>query len=317
MLPAHMSAPTLVILDDHTLNPGDLPWAPLEALGRLVRYDRTSEADILARAQEADLLLTNKTPLTAATLAQLPRLKYIGVLATGYNVVAAEAARARGIPVTNVPEYGTLTVAQHTFALILELTQHTGHHADTVRAGRWSASLDFSYWDTPLIELSGLTLGLVGSGRIGQAVARIGEAFGMKILWARRSGGAAELEAVLRASDIVSLHCPLTPATRDLIRAETLAWMKPAAMLINTSRGLLINEADLAAALNAGRVAGAGLDVLSVEPPKKDNPLLAAKNCLITPHMAWAARAARLRLMEVAADNVRAFLAGQPLNVVN
>jgi len=312
-----MSSPTLVILDDHTLNPGDLPWTPLEQLGRLVRYERTPEAQIVARAQEADVLLTNKTPLTAATLAQLPNLKYIGVLATGYNVVATDAARARGIPVTNVPEYGTLTVAQHTFALLLELTQHAGHHAETVQAGRWAASPDFSYWDFPLVELSGLTLGIVGAGRIGQAVARIGEAFGMKVLVAKRAGGAAELEAVLRASDVVTLHCPLTPDTRELIRAQTLAFMKPSALLINTSRGLLVNEADLAAALNEGRLAGAGLDVLSVEPPKPDNPLFRAKNCLITPHLAWAARAARRRLLEAAAANVRAWMAGQPRNVVN
>jgi glycerate dehydrogenase len=197
------------------------------------------------------------------------------------------------------------------------LTQHVGHHGETVQAGRWVASPDFCYWDFPLIELAGLTLGIVGSGRIGQAVARIGEAFGMKVLIAKRAGGPAELEAVLRASDVVSLHCPLTPDTRELIRAQTLAFLKPSALLLNTSRGLLVNEADLAAALNEGRLAGAGLDVLSVEPPKPDNPLLRAKNCLITPHMAWAARAARQRLLEVAATNVRAFLAGQPIHVVN
>ena len=312
-----MSAPTIVILDDHTLNPGDLPWAPLEQLGRLVRYERTPEAQIVGRSREADVLLTNKTPLSAETLARLPSLKYIGVLATGYNVVATEAARARGIPVTNVPEYGTLTVAQHTFALLLELTQRTGHHAESVRAGRWSAAPDFCYWDFPLIELAGLTLGVVGSGRIGQAVGRIGEALGMKVRFARRAGGPAELESVLRASDVVSLHCPLTPDTRELIRAQTLAWLKPSALLINTSRGLLVNEADLAAALNSGRLAGAGLDVLSREPPAPDNPLLGAKNCLITPHLAWAARAARLRLLEVAAANIQAFLAGKPVNVVN
>jgi len=312
-----MNPPCIVYLDDFTINPGDLPWTPLESLGECVRYHRTEEEETLPRARPADILLTNKTPLTAATIGELPRLKYIGVTATGYNVVDIAAARARGIPVTNVPEYGTAAIAQHAFALLLEMTQHTGHHAESVRAGRWSTCTNFCYWDYPLIELAGLRLGIVGAGRIGRAVARIGEAFGMSVAYATRAGGRAELESVFRSSDVVSLHCLLTPDTRELINASTLAWMKPSALLLNVSRGPLINEADLAAALNAGRIAGAGLDVLSAEPPPADNPLLRAKNCVVTPHLAWAARGSRARLLDISIANVRAFLAGRPVNVVN
>jgi glycerate dehydrogenase len=231
--------------------------------------------------------------------------------------VDTAAARARGIPGSTVPEYGTPAVAQHTWALLLELTQHVGLHSTSVREGRWTSSRDWCYWERSPIELSGLQLGVVGSGRIGGAVGRIGEAFGMKVAWARRSDGAAELQAMFQASDVISLHCPLTPETRELIRAETLAWLKPTALLINTSRGALIQEADLAGALNESRIAGAALDVLSTEPPPKENPLLSARNCLITPHMAWAPRATRARLQEVVAGNLRAFLAGQPIHVVN
>jgi len=311
------SPPTIVVLDGHTLNPGDLPWDPLRALGPFTCHDRTPAGEIVARASDAEILLTNKTPLTAETLGRLPRLRYVGVLATGYNVVDTIAARARGIPVTNVPEYGTFAVAQHTMALLLELTQHAGAHADAVRKGRWSQIPDFCFWDFPIIELAGLRLGIVGTGRIGRTFAKIAEAFGMSATFASRAGGRAELESVLRASDVVSLHCPLTAETRELIRAETIAWMKPTALLLNTSRGLLVLERDLADALNSGRIAGAALDVLSVEPPPPDNPLLSARNCLITPHLAWAARGARARLLEVAAANVRGFLAGKPANVVN
>lgn len=312
-----MASSSIVVLDGYTLNPGDLSWDPLKALGPFTCYDRTPAAEIISRASPARILLTNKTLLNAQTLAQLPGLAYIGVLATGYNVVDTDAARSRGIPVTNVPEYGTHAVAQHTLALLLELTQHAGHHAATVRDGRWSAISDFCYWDYPLIELDGLRLGIVGSGRIGSAVARIAEAFGMTVSFARRAGGRAELERVIRSSDVISLHCPLTPETRGMINAATIDWMKPTALLINTGRGPVINEADLAAALNEGRIAGAALDVLSVEPPSPDNPLLKAKNCIITPHLAWGARAARARLLDVAAANVRAFLDGKPVNVVN
>ena len=308
---------SMVILDGHTLNPGDLSWSPLEALGPLVCHARTPPGEILRRSEPAEILLTNKTPLSAATLSALPRLRYIGVLATGHNVVDSAAARARGIPVTNVPGYGTNAVAQHTIGLLLEFTQHTGLHADGVRAGRWSAAPDFCYWDRPLLELAGRRLGIVGAGQIGSTVARIAESFGMSVAFATRQGGRAELERIFRSSDVISLHCPLTPDTRELINAETIGWMKPAAILLNTSRGGLVNEADLAEALNSGRIAGAGLDVLSTEPPPPGNPLISAQNCIITPHLAWATREARARLIEIAAGNIRAFLAGRPVNVVN
>lgn len=307
----------IVVLDGHTLNPGDLSWDSLGEIGSVTVHARTAAADIVARSREATVLLTNKTPLSAETLAQLPALKFISVLATGHNIVDSAAARARGIPVSNVPAYGTASVAQHVFALLLELTQRTGHHAQTVREGRWVKSPDWSYWDGKLIELAGLTLGIVGAGRIGQATGKIGEAFGMTVKYAARTGGRAALEAVLRESDVVSLHCPLTPETRHLINAETIGWMKPGAFLINTGRGPLIDEPALAAALHSGAIAGAGLDVLSAEPPAADNPLLDAPRCLITPHLAWATTAARRRLMHVTVDNLRAFLLGRPQNVVN
>lgn len=312
-----MTPPAIVVLDGFTLNPGDLSWSALEAHGPCRVFDRTPVSAIVAHGHDAGILLTNKTPLSAATIAALPALRYIGVLATGYNIVDVAAARGRGIPVTNVPAYGTASVAQHAFALLLELTQRTGHHARTVAEGRWARCPDFCYWDKPLLELHGLTLGLVGSGRIAQAVARIGEAMGMSVVFARRADGRAGLERVLRTADVVSLHCPLTAETQRLINAETLGWMKPTALLLNTSRGPLVDEAALAEALRAGRLAGAGLDVLATEPPPADHPLYAAPNCLITPHIAWATTAARARLMGVAVDNVRAFLAGTPQNVVN
>ena len=312
---------SIVVLDGYTANPGDISWAPIEALGRCTIHDRTDDRDIVPRARDADVVLTNKTVLSRDTIESLPRLRCIGVLATGHNVVDAAAARDRGIPVCNVPEYSTPNVAQAVFALLLELTNRTGHHARTVREGRWAACEDFCYWDGELVELAGLTLGIVGYGRIGRAVATIGRAFGMRILHHRRSGGggpeAADLDTLLRESDVVTLHCPLTPETRELIDARRLSLMKPTAFLVNTARGALVNEADLAAALDAGRIAGAGLDVLSVEPPPASNPLLSARNCIVTPHIAWATRNARLRLLEVTAANLRAFAAGTPQNVVN
>jgi glycerate dehydrogenase len=307
----------IVVLDAHTLNPGDLSWQPLETLGALTVHPRSAPSDIIPRAREADIILTNKIPLNAETLAQLPRLRFIGVTATGFNIIDTAQARARGIPVSNVPGYGTQSVAQHVFALLLELTQRVGPHAQGVREGRWTKSPDWCYWDGQLVELAGLKLGIIGLGRIGQAALRIGEAFGMIGLPVRRSDGREKLEAVLREADVVSLHCPLTPDTRHLINATTLRLMKPSAFLINTSRGPLIDETALAAALREGRLAGAGLDVLSAEPPPADNPLLSAPNCLITPHLAWAAQAARRRLMNISVENVRAFIAGQPQNVVN
>jgi glycerate dehydrogenase len=320
-----VSGMKIVVLDGYTLNPGDLGWEAFQALGDFETHDRTPPALTIERARDAEILLTNKTVLGRSEIAALPRLRYLGVLATGYNVVDVEAARERGIPVCNVPEYGTANVAQAVFALLLELTNRDGHHAQTVREGRWTTSADFCYWDFPLVELSGLTLGIVGYGRIGRAVGRIGRAFGMKVLAVDRRGEKTgeegvrftDLDTMFRESDVLSLHCPLTPETKGLINAARLAQMKPTAFLINTARGGLVNEADLADALNHGRLAGAGLDVLSVEPPPADNPLLRAKNCIITPHIAWATRNARARLMNVAADNLRAWLRGQPQNVVN
>lgn len=313
----------IVILDGYTLNPGDLSWDEFLALGDCRIYDRTPADCVAERARGAEIVLTNKTVLSREVLAQLPDLKYIGVLATGYNVVDIEAARERAIPVTNVPTYGTRSVAQMTFALLLELAHHVGEHARTVREGRWSTSEDFCYWDHPLIELAGLTMGLVGLGRIGRATAELARAFGMRALAhdplvpADGDVEAADLEGLLRASDVVSLHCPLTEETRGLINAERLALLKPSAFLLNTSRGPLVDEQALADALNAGRLAGAGLDVLAVEPPSADNPLLRAKNCLITPHIAWATRSARRRLMDGVLANIRSFQQGRAENVVN
>ena len=315
----------IVVLDGYTLNPGDLSWDALKQLGPCTIYDRTPLESIVERAREAEIIFTNKTVLTRETIMGLPRLKYVGVLATGYNVVDIAAARERGIPVTNVPDYGTPSVAQHTFALLLELTQHVGHHAQTVRDGAWTRSADFCYWSFPLIELHGLTIGIIGFGKIGRAVARLAEAFGMRVLVHTRSKPAdlsahyefVPLDELLERSDVVSLHCPLTPENKQFINAARLARMKPTAFLLNTSRGPLLDEQAVADALNSGKIAGAGLDVLSVEPPKSDNPLLEAKNCLITPHIAWATRAARARLMDIAVENIREFAAGRPRNIVN
>jgi glycerate dehydrogenase len=315
----------LVILDAYTTNPGDLSWDGLRALADCEIHDRTPRDQIVARAADAEMVLTNKTLVDGAVLEALPKLQYVGVLATGHNIVDTAAAHRRGVTVCNVPEYGTPNVAQATFALLLELTNRVGHHAQTVRAGRWSESPDFCYWDFPQIELAGLTLGIVGLGRIGQAVAGIATAFGMTVLacdqFAPATAGdrirLAGLDEVFRDSDAVTLHCPLTADNRELVNAVRLATMKPSAYLVNTARGGLVRDADLAAALNADRLAGAGLDVLSVEPPMRNNPLVTAKNCFITPHIAWATRAARRRLIQTTVDNVQAFLRGRPINVVN
>lgn len=317
--------PRIVVLDGHALNPGDLSWAGLQALGQCEIHERTPAALTVPRAAGAELLLTNKTVLGRAGIAQLPALRYIGVLATGTNVVDLPAARERGVVVTNVPAYATASVVQLTFALLLELTLRAGAHAESVRSGDWSRSLDFSYTLQPLVELSGLTLGIVGFGHIGQAVAKVALAFGMEVLVHTRRLPAetvpgvqfVDLEALLRASDVVSLNCPLTPETKHLINDRTLGFMRPTAFLLNTGRGPLVDELALADALNAGRLAGAGLDVLAAEPPPADNPLLTARNCVITPHVGWATRAARGRLMATAVANVAAFLAGQPQNVVS
>ncbi len=316
----------IVILDAHTTNPGDLDWAPLAALGKLVVHDRTPADQIVARAAGAEVVLTNKTPLAAATLAAVPGLRYVGVLATGVNVVDVAAARAAGITVTNVPAYSTPGVAQAVLALLLELTNQTGRLAADVRAGRWQACEDFCFWDGDLVELDGLTLGIVGYGDIGRRVARIGQALGMRVVAASRSRqpGTAEagveflsVDDVFRTADVVSLHCPLVPETTRLVNAARLATMKPTAYLINTARGGLVDEQALADALVAGTIAGAGLDVLTSEPPREGSPLLQAARCVITPHVAWATRKARARLIAAAAANLAAFQAGMPHNVVN
>ncbi len=313
----------IVILDGYTLNPGDLSWEPLQALGDCTIYDRTCEGDVVTRAAEAEVVLTNKTLLTGDAIRALPRLRYIGVLATGYNVVDTEAAREQGVLVTNVPGYGTASVAQATFALLLELVNAVGHHNQSVHAGQWTRCPDFSYWEKPLVELAGLKFGIVGLGTIGVAVVHIAQAFGMEVLAYSRTPREVphvrfvDLEALFSTSDVISLHCPLTPETREIINADRLRQMKPSSFLLNTSRGLLIDEAALADALNHDQIAGAGLDVLSVEPPTADNPLLRAKNCIITPHIAWATRAARQRLLDTAVANLLAFQQGQAANVVN
>ncbi|WP_282935916.1 D-2-hydroxyacid dehydrogenase [Paenibacillus sp. RC67] len=316
----------IVVLDGYTLNPGDLSWERLAQMGSMTVYDRTSPEQIVERAIDAEIILTNKTPLTATTLAKLPNLCYIGVLATGYNIVDIHAARKRDIPVSNVPTYGTQSVAQFVFAMIFELCHSIGRHDAAVKAGEWTGSIDFCFTKAPLIELSGKTIGLVGLGKIGSQTARIASAMDMRVL-AVGSGRShpkpvagvewTNMETLLKESDIVSLHCPLTPDTEQLINRQRLSWMKPSAFLINTSRGGLIHEQDLADALNAQAIAGAAVDVLSVEPPSTSNPLLSARNCIITPHIAWATQEARARLMETTADNVSAFLEGRPINVVN
>ena len=311
----------IVILDGLTTNPGDVSWEPLERLGSLAVFDRTAPGDVVARAADADAVLTNKAIVGGEQIAALPRLKYVGVLATGFNIVDVAAARERGIPVCNVPEYSTPNVVQATWALILELANRVGHHDRTVHEGHWAACHDFCYWHGDLVELAGRTLGIVGHGRIGRGVAAVGRAFGMRVIHHRRQAGGdpacVDLDTLVRESDVVSLHCPLTPETKGLVDARRLAMMKPTAFLVNTARGPLVDEAALAAALNAGQIAGAAVDVLSVEPPPASNPLLTAKNCVITPHVAWATRDARRRLIDVTAANLAAFAAGQQQNVVN
>ena len=313
----------IVVLDGYTLNPGDLSWAELEQLGKCKIYDRTPAEEVVQRCQGARVALTNKTVIDNQIMEQLPQLKYIGVLATGYNVVDTEVARQRGIVVTNVPTYGTDSVAQMVFAHLLNLTQHVSEHAESVRKGEWAESQDFCYWKFPLVELSGLTMGLVGLGRIGAATAKIAQAFGMRVIGHDVAqfdiDGVEQVDVshLFAESDVVSLHCPLTDDNEGFVNRSLLGSMKEGAFLINTSRGPLIDEAALAEALNAGKLAGAGLDVLSTEPPKPDNPLLTAKNCYITPHIAWATRAARNRLMEIACHNICAFTKGEKVNVIN
>lgn len=316
----------LVVLDGYTLNPGDLNWEGIKQYGELQVHDRTPESQIVERCRGAEIVFTNKTPLRENILEQLPDLKYIGVLATGYNVVDVDYAKQRGIPVANVPGYGTDSVVQMTFALLLELCQHVQSHSDSVFRGDWAASPDFCYWNYPLIELEGKTMGIIGFGSIGQKVADIATAFGMNVMAYSRSQSDQShrknfswvgLHDLLTDSDVVSIHCPLFPETQGMINKETLKLMKKTAFFLNTSRGPLMVDQDLADALNAGVIAGAGIDVLSVEPPSENNPLFKAKNCLITPHIAWATKEARARLMGIAENNLSSFLNGNPVNIVN
>lgn len=316
----------LVVLDGYTLNPGDLNWEGMKKFGNLEVHDRTPESQIVERCQGAEIIFTNKTPLREPILSQLPDLKYIGVLATGYNVVDVDYAKTRGIAVANVPGYGTASVVQMTFALLLELCQHVQNHSDSVRQGDWAASPDFCYWNYPLIELEGKTIGIIGFGSIGQKVADIATAFGMNIIGFSRTRSDqshrknfkwAELNELLKESDVVSVHCPLFPETQGIINKDSLRLMKRTAFFLNTSRGPLMVDQDLADALNEGIIAGAGIDVLSVEPPSADNPLFKAKNCLITPHIAWATKEARSRLMGIAENNLSSFLNHKPINIVN
>jgi glycerate dehydrogenase len=323
------TAPHLVVLDGFTLNPGDLSWERLLSLGNCSIYDRTAPEAIVAEAAEAELVLTNKAVLSREVIESLPQLKYIGVMATGYNVVDVEAATERGITVTNVPIYSTASVAQMVMAHLLHFAHRIGNHSQSVHEGRWSASQDFCFWDFPQVELAGLTIGIVGMGRIGRATAKLADAFGMKVIATSRSPiktangetpdyiQSVDLDTLFRESDVVSLHCPLTPETDGLVNATRLQSMKPTALLINTSRGPLVDEPALADALRRGTIAGAGLDVLSTEPPPADHPLLGLENCFITPHIAWATRSARSRLLDTVLENVTAFLAGHPQNVVN
>ena len=314
----------IVVLDGYGLNPGDLSWDAVSQLGELTVYDRTSSEEVIARSAGAEAILTNKTVITAEIMEALPDLKYIGVLATGYNVVNIDAAREKGIVVTNIPAYSTPSVAQMVFAHILNIAQQVQHHSEEVRKGRWTNNTDFCFWDTPLIELREKKIGLVGLGHTGFNTARIAIGFGMQVT-AYTSKSSLQLppeikkrtlDELFSECDIVSLHCPLTDETKELVNAERLRLMKPTAILINTGRGPLVNEQDLADALNAGKLYAAGLDVLSSEPPKTDNPLLTARNCYITPHIAWASLDARSRLMDILVENIKAFQAGKPVNNV-
>ena len=317
----------IVILDGYTENPGDLSWAQLEAFGELTVYDRTpyEASEIIRRIGDAEIVVTNKVPLTREVLAACPNIRFITVLATGYNVVDTACARERGIPVSNVPAYGTAAVGQFAIALLLEICSHVAHHSEAVHAGRWESAPDWTFWDYPLIELAGKTMGIVGFGRIGQTTGRIAKALGMNVL----AAGSRETEAgreiaryvdrgeLFASSDVICLHCPLFPETAGMINRDTIAQMKDGVILINNSRGGLVVEQDLADALNSGKVLAAGLDVVSTEPIRADNPLLKAKNCFITPHISWAPKEARQRILDCTADNLRAFLDGKPIHVVN
>ena len=316
----------IVVLYGYTLNPGDLTWDRVDALGELTVYDRTTPDMIVARIGNAPYIFTNKTPITRDTMDKCPELRFIGVLATGYNLIDVDAAKEKGITVTNIPTYGTPAVAQMVFALLLEICHHVAEHSDSVKRGEWTQGADWCFWNHPLIELSGKTMGIIGFGRIGQTTAGIAQALGMKVLAVDDYQNKAlendnckytTLDDMLANSDVISLHCPLFPATKGIVNKDTIAKMKTGVILINTSRGPLVVEEDLAAALDSGKVYFAGVDVVSTEPIADDNPLLKAKNIFITPHIAWAPKEARGRLMDIAADNLAAYLAGKPINVVN
>jgi glycerate dehydrogenase len=316
----------IVVLDGYTLNPGDLSWSRLEEMGDVTVYDRTPAEKIIERIGNAEVIFTNKTPLSRETFTKTPNLRFIGVLATGYNVVDTASAKESGIIVTNIPTYGTAAVAQFTFALLLELCHHVGEHSRAVHQGAWTNSPDFCFWNYPLVELAGKTIGFIGMGRIGQAAAKIALAMGMNVLahanhkissLENESFHYASLDELLMQSDVISLHCPLLDSTKGIINKENIRKMKDRVLIVNTSRGPLIVEEDLAEALESGKVAGAAVDVVSSEPIRQDNPLLQAKNCIITPHIAWAPIESRMRLMNIAADNLHAFLDGKPINVVN
>lgn len=316
---------SICVLDGYALNPGDLSWNDIAGYGNFTLYDRTAPEDVIERAKDADILLINKINMSAEVISQLPNLKYIGEQATGFNNIDLQAAKERGITVTNIPAYSTESVAQLVFAHILNIANRVGHYADEVKQGRWTACKDFCYWDTPLMELKGKKIGIIGLGHTGSAVARIAESFGMEV-YAYTSKNFLQLphdihkvglEVLFATCDIISLHCPLTPDTQNLVNAARLKTMKRTAILINTSRGPVINEHDLAEALNKGTIAAFGGDVLSTEPPKADNPLLTAKNCYITPHVAWGTKEARSRLMTILKENIEAWLSGKPKNVVN
>ena len=315
----------IVILDGHAVNPGDLSWDFLNQFGEVTVYERTPLEEVANRIGDADIVLTNKSPINEKILNACPNIKLVCVLATGYNVVDCEATKKRGIPVCNVPDYGTAAVAQFTFALLLDLCHKVAHHAQTVREGKWCDCPDFCYWDTPQMELAGKTLGIIGFGRIGRAVGKIANAFGMKVIAYNRSqceegkaiGSYVNLEELLKTSDIISLHCPLTAENTGLINEEAIAKMKDGAILINTARGPLVDEAALAAALRSGKLRGAACDVISAEPMKENNPLKSAPNCIVTPHMAWAPIESRMRIQECTRRSIQAFLDGKPINTVN
>lgn len=318
----------IVVLDGYTENPGDLSWEGLEKLGELTVYDRTTYVDapvIAQRIGDAEIAVINKTPITRATLEKCPNLRMIAVLATGYNVVDCAAAKEKGIAVANVPTYGTASVGQYAIALLLEICHHIGHHSQTVRDGKWENHIDWCYWDYPLVELADKTAGIIGFGRIGQTTGRIAKALGMKVIandsFPNASGEAiaryVDLDTLLKTSDVIFLHCNLTPENTGIINRETIAGMKDGVILINNSRGQLIVERDVADALNSGKIAAAGLDVVYSEPIKADNPLKTAKNCIITPHMSWGAKEARQRIMDITVENVAAFQKGAPINIVN